>query len=60
MTIVGQARLEPNEDTANHLDILTIQNDEISYVKHALNPFCVFFALFGCSGGSQGRRGTTC
>ena len=29
------------------LDILTIQNDEISYVKHVLDPPHVFFTLFG-------------
>ena len=27
---------------------LTIQNDQISYVKHVLAPLHVFFTLFGC------------
>ena len=35
-------------------DILTIQNDEISYVKHVLAPLCMFFTLFVCSGGGGG------
>ena len=34
--------------------ILTIQNDEISYVKHVLAPFYVFFTLFGCWGPGGG------
>ena len=29
-------------------DTLTIQNDQISYVKHVLAPLHVFFTLFGC------------
>ena len=29
-------------------DTLTIQNDQISNVKHVLAPFHVFFTLFGC------------
>ena len=32
-------------------DILIIQNDQISYVKHVLAPLYVFFTLFGCRGG---------
>ena len=32
-------------------DTLTIQNDQISYVKHVLDPVHVFFTLFGCGGG---------
>ena len=38
------------------LDTLTIQKDQISYVKHVLDPLCVFFTLFGCvcGGGYQG------
>ena len=31
-------------------DTQTIQNDQISYVKHILAPLCVFFTLFGCWG----------
>ena len=32
-------------------DTLTIQNDQISYVKHVLAPLYVFFTPFGCVGG---------
>ena len=32
-------------------DIVTTYNDEICYVKHVLDPLCVFFTLFGCGGG---------
>ena len=35
-------------------DTLTIQNDQICYVKHVLAPFYVFFTLFGCCGGGGG------
>ena len=38
-------------------DILTIHNDEISYLKHVLDPLCVFFTLFGCFGGRGGPKG---
>ena len=43
-------------------DTLTIQNDQISHVKHVLAPSYAFFTLFGCCGwgGSQGVQGTTC
>ena len=33
---------------------MTIQNDQISYVKHVLAPFYVFFTLFGCWEGEGG------
>ena len=36
---------------------LTIQNDQISYVKHVLDPVHVFFTLFGCGGGG-GTKGS--
>ena len=36
-------------------DTLTIQNDQISHVKHVLGPFYVFFTLFGCWGGGLPR-----
>ena len=36
-------------------DTLTIQNDQISYVKHVLAPLYVFFTLFGCLGGGLPR-----
>ena len=32
-------------------DIVTTYNDKICYVKHVLDPLCVFFTLFGCGGG---------
>ena len=32
-------------------DIVTTYNDEICYVKHVLDPLCLFFTLFGCGGG---------
>ena len=35
-------------------DTPTIQNDQISYVKHVLAPLYVFFTLFGCWGGGGG------
>ena len=35
-------------------DITTIQNDQISYVKHVLAPLYVFFTLFGRGGGGGG------
>ena len=31
-------------------DTLTIQNDQISHVKHVLAPLYMFFTLFGCWG----------
>ena len=50
-------------------DTMTIQNDQISYIKHGLAPLYVFFTLFGCwlfggggggAGGYQAIQGTTC
>ena len=38
-------------------DTLTIQNDQISFVKHVLDPVHVFFTLFGCGGGG-GTKGS--
>ena len=35
-------------------DILTIQNDQMSYIKHVLAPLYVFFTLFGWGGGGGG------
>ena len=42
-------------------DILTIQNDQIPYVKRVL-ALCVFHPIWvwGGGGGSQGVWGTTC
>ena len=37
-------------------DILTIRNDQISYVKHVLDPHYVFFTLFGCWDRGKGLR----
>ena len=34
--------------------ILNIHNDEISYVKHVLDPLHVLFTLFGCLDGGKG------
>ena len=39
-------------------DTLTIQNDQISYVKHVLAPLHVFFTLFGCVCGGGGTKGS--
>ena len=35
-------------------DILTIHNDQISYVRHVLDPIHVLFTLFGCLDGGKG------
>ena len=35
--------------------ILTIHNDQISYVNHVLAPLYLFFTLFGCFGGGVPR-----
>ena len=32
-------------------DTVTIQNDQMSYVKHVVAPLYVFFTLFRCWGG---------
>ena len=32
----------------------TIQNDQISYIKHVLDPIHVLFTLFGCLDGGKG------
>ena len=39
-------------------DTLTVQNDQISYVKHVLAPLYVFFTLFGCWGGGGAPKGS--
>ena len=38
-------------------DIMAIHNDQISDVKHVLDPLYVFFTLFGCWGGGGLPRG---
>ena len=60
---LGSSKMELSE--TDFFDTLTIQNEQISYVKHILAPLYVFFTLFGhCfwggGGGSQGGWGTTC
>ena len=60
---LGNSKIEISE--TDFFDTLTIQNDQISYVKHVLDPLHVFFTLFGCGGGGGGGvpRGlghTTC
>ena len=46
------------EISETHLfDTLTIQNDQISYVKHVLAPLYVFSILFGCWGGLRAPQG---
>ena len=58
---LGSSKMEISE--TDFFDMLTIQNDQLSYVKHVLAPSYVFFTLFGCwggGGGSQGVWGTTC
>ena len=44
-----RSKMENFEKTI--FDIVTTYNDEICYVKHVLDPLCVFFTLFGCGGG---------
>ena len=56
---LGSSKMEISK--TDFFDTLTIQNDQISYVKHVLAPLHVFFTLFGCwGGGFQGVWGTTC
>ena len=49
---LGSSKMEISE--TDFFDTLTIQNDQISYVKHVLAPLSVFFILFGCLGGGGG------
>ena len=60
---LGSSKMEFSE--THPFDILTIQNGQISYVKHVLPPPYVFFTLYGCVcvGGGGVPRGlghTTC
>ena len=46
---LGNSKMEISQ--TDFFDTLTIQNDQISYVKHVLDPLHVFFTSFGCGGG---------
>ena len=50
---LGSSKMEMSK--TDFFDTLTIQKDQISYVKHVLAPLYVFFTLFGCWGGGGGR-----
>ena len=47
-TSLGSSKMEISKTDLS--DTLTIQSDQISYVKHVLAPLYVFFTLFGCFG----------
>ena len=49
---LNSSKMEISE--TDFFDTLTIQNDQISYVKHVLAPFYVFFIVLGCWGGGGG------
>ena len=49
---LSSSKMEISE--TDFFDTLTIQKDEISYVKHVLAPLYVFFTLSGCLGGGGG------
>ena len=53
---LGISKMEISE--TEFFDTLTIQNDQISYLKHVLAPLHVFFTLFGCVGGGGGTKGS--
>ena len=54
---LGSSKMEFSEIDFFHT--LTIQNDQISYVKHVLAPLHVFFTQFGCvCGGGGGTKGS--
>ena len=53
---LGSSKMEISEP--DFFDTLTIQNDQISYVKHVLAPLHVFFTLFGCVWGGGGTKGS--
>ena len=54
---LGSSKMEISE--TDFFDTLTIQSDQISYVKPVLAPLYVFFTLLGCSGrgGGGGPKG---
>ena len=45
----GSSKMEISE--TDFFDTLTIQNDQISHVKHVVAPLYVLFTLFGWGGG---------
>ena len=49
---LNSSKMEISE--TDFFDTSTIQNDQISLVKHVLAPIYVFFTLFGCWGGGGG------
>ena len=49
---LGSSKMEIYE--TDLFDTMTIQNDEMSYVKHVLAPLYVFFTLFGGGGLTKG------
>ena len=49
---LSSSKMEISE--TDFFDTLTIQIDQISYVKHVLAPLYVFFTQFGCWGGGGG------
>ena len=49
---LGSSKMEISE--TDFFDTLTIQNDQISNVKHVLAPLYLFFTLFGCGVGGGG------
>ena len=53
---LGNSKIEISE--TDFFDTLTIQNDQISYVKHVLDPVHVLFTLFGCVAGGGSTKGS--
>ena len=60
MQLSSPISLKMDISEPDFFDIVTIQNDQTSYVKHVLAPFHVFFTVFGCGGGGGGApKGST-
>ena len=58
---LASSKMESSE--TDFCDIPTIQNHQISYGKHVLEPLCVFFTLFRvffCGGPKGAGVHTTC
>ena len=53
---LGSSKMELSE--TDFFDTLTIQNHQISYVKHVLAPLYAFFTLFGCWGEGGAPKGS--